>query len=63
MDAYSIPIMYPSPNTAAEVFIVNTALYLLVKPLSAPIAPVEKFSAHARMDGPTKSNSAAVIAE
>ncbi len=55
--------MYPRPRTAAEVFIVNTALYLSVKPLRASMAPVEKFSAQAFIEGPTKSNTAAVTAE
>lgn len=63
IEAYCSPMMYPRPRTAAEVFMVNTALYRSVKPLSAPMAPVEKFSVHARMDGPMKSNRAAATAE
>ena len=48
---------------AAEVFMVNTALTFSVKPASAPIDAVENVSAQPRMEGPTKSNIAAVTAE
>ena len=49
--------------TAAEVFMVKTALTRSVSPESAPMALVVKFSAQPRMEGPTKSKTAATRAE
>ena len=63
IDAKRIPMMYPSPMTAAEVFMVNTALIRSVKCESTPIEAVEKTSAHPFIEGPTKSKIAATTAE
>ena len=41
----------------------KTALYLSVNAWRAPMLPVEKFSTQPRMDGPTKSKTAARAAE